>query len=63
LVNTLFETKLYQPKAVPQPGADWGRTVQIESISAGECTDSQAGDANAQGTMTDIQISRRTESD
>ena len=35
LINTLFETKLYQPKDIPPPGADRGRTVQIESISAG----------------------------
>jgi septin family protein len=36
LINTLFETKLYQPKVVPEPGTDRGKTVQIESISAGE---------------------------
>ena len=36
LINTLFETKLYQPKQVPGPGMDRGRTVQIESISDGE---------------------------
>lgn len=35
LINTLFETKLYQPKVVPEPGTDRGKTVQIESISAG----------------------------
>ncbi|KAL1407642.1 Cell division control protein 3 [Vanrija albida] len=34
LINTLFETKLYQPKVIPDPGADRGKTVQIESISA-----------------------------
>ncbi|WWC72963.1 uncharacterized protein I206_106927 [Kwoniella pini CBS 10737] len=34
LINTLFETKLYQPKNVPAPGEDRGQTVQIESISA-----------------------------
>ncbi|KIR35322.1 septin ring protein [Cryptococcus deuterogattii MMRL2647] len=34
LINTLFETKLYQPKQIPTPGADRGKTVQIESISA-----------------------------
>ncbi|WWD21388.1 hypothetical protein CI109_105873 [Kwoniella shandongensis] len=34
LINTLFETKLYQPKSIPSPGADRGKTVQIESISA-----------------------------
>jgi septin family protein len=31
LINTLFETKLYGPKSVPQPGQDRGKTVQIES--------------------------------
>ena len=36
LINTLFETKLYGPKSVPQPGQDRGKTVQIESTSAGE---------------------------
>ena len=35
LINTLFETPLYQPKSIPQPGQDRGKTVQIESISAG----------------------------
>lgn len=34
LINTLFETKLYQPKIVPLPGQDRGKTVNIESISA-----------------------------
>ncbi|WVQ63764.1 uncharacterized protein L199_001918 [Kwoniella botswanensis] len=34
LINTLFETKLYQPKNIPAPGEDRGKTVQIESISA-----------------------------
>ncbi|WRT69211.1 uncharacterized protein IL334_006195 [Kwoniella shivajii] len=34
LINTLFETKLYQPKNIPTPGEDRGKTVQIESISA-----------------------------
>ncbi|ORX39166.1 Septin-domain-containing protein [Kockovaella imperatae] len=34
LINTLFETKLYEPKQIPAPGVDRGRTVQIESISA-----------------------------
>ncbi|RSH95214.1 hypothetical protein EHS25_000300 [Saitozyma podzolica] len=34
LINTLFETKLYGPKSVPQPGQDRGKTVQIESTSA-----------------------------
>lgn len=37
LINTLFETKLYQPKVIPEPGTDRGKTVNIESISAGEC--------------------------
>lgn len=36
LINTLFETPLYQPKQIPQPGQDRGKTVQIESISSGE---------------------------
>jgi septin 7 len=36
LINTLFEDTLYQPKVIPEPGADRGRTVQIESINAGE---------------------------
>jgi septin family protein len=36
LVNTLFETQLYGPKQLPGPGVDRGKTVQIESISAGE---------------------------
>ncbi len=36
LINTLFETRLYGPKQLPGPGADRGKTVQIESISAGE---------------------------
>ncbi|WVQ93100.1 hypothetical protein IAU59_000164 [Kwoniella sp. CBS 9459] len=34
LINTLFETRLYQPKHIPTPGEDRGKTVQIESISA-----------------------------
>jgi septin 7 len=34
LINTLFEDTLYQPKVIPEPGADRGRTVQIESINA-----------------------------
>lgn len=34
LINTLFETRLYGPKQLPGPGADRGKTVQIESISA-----------------------------
>jgi septin 7 len=37
LINTLFETKLYQEKVIPEPGMDRGKTVQIESISAGPC--------------------------
>jgi septin family protein len=37
LINTLFETKLYEPKIIPEPGSDRGKTVNIESISAGEC--------------------------
>ena len=36
LINTLFETKLYEPKQIPAPGVDRGKTVQIESISAGQ---------------------------
>lgn len=36
LINTLFETPLYQPKSVPAPGQDRGKTVQIESISSGK---------------------------
>jgi septin 7 len=43
LINTLFETKLYQPKAVPAPGVDRGRTVNIESISAGQLSPSLTG--------------------
>ncbi|WVO15535.1 hypothetical protein L204_103194 [Cryptococcus depauperatus] len=34
LINTLFETKFYQPKQIPEPGTDRGKTVNIESISA-----------------------------
>lgn len=36
LINTLFETKLDEPKVVPEPGSDRGKTVSINSISAGE---------------------------
>ncbi|EIW66093.1 hypothetical protein TREMEDRAFT_35603 [Tremella mesenterica DSM 1558] len=34
LINTLFETKLYQPKVIPLPGQERPKTVDITSISA-----------------------------
>jgi septin family protein len=37
LINTLFETKLYHTKQIPLPGQDRGKTVQIESNTAGQC--------------------------
>jgi septin 7 len=35
LINTLFNTKLYQPKEPLPPSAERPKTVAIESISAG----------------------------
>ncbi|KAL7421268.1 Cell division control protein 3 [Cryptotrichosporon argae] len=34
LINTLFETKLYQPKQIPLPGQDRGSTVEIKTTTA-----------------------------
>lgn len=34
LVNTLFETSLYQPKTLPELGSESASTVGIENISA-----------------------------
>lgn len=56
LINTLFETKLYQPKQIPTPSADRGKTVQIESISAGESLEAQPDGAQAKAI---VQISKK----
>ncbi|KAK1922612.1 putative Septin ring protein [Papiliotrema laurentii] len=49
LINTLFDTKLYEPRSIPEPGAERGSTVQIESISS----DIEEGNTRLRLTVVD----------